>query len=240
MKKEKILEISNLHSGYGELEVLKGIDMHLNKGEIIALIGPNGAGKSTVIKSIFSIANQTEGKIIFNKENISKLKTHQLIRQGITYVNQGRIVFGNLTVKENLAVGAAFIADKEALNARFEDVYKRFPVLKERQKSLAYTLSGGQQQMLALGRALMQKPQILLLDEPSLGLSPKLQKEIFKIIQSLKEDGISILIVEQNAKKAIEIADRTYLLEDGKIALEGDKKILKNPKIKNIYLGGRY
>ncbi|MFH1801945.1 MAG: ABC transporter ATP-binding protein [archaeon] len=240
MAKQKILEIKELHSGYGELEVLKGIDMHLNRGEIVALIGPNGAGKSTVIKSIFSIANQTRGKILFKNKNISKLKTHQLIKQGITYVNQGRITFGNLTVKENLQIGAYGVKDPEELKKRFQEVYTRFPVLKERQSSLAYTLSGGQQQMLALGRALMQKPQILLLDEPSLGLSPKLQKEIFQIIAKLKSDGLSILIVEQNAKKAIEIADRTYLLEDGKIALEGDKKILNNPKIKNIYLGGRY
>jgi branched-chain amino acid transport system ATP-binding protein len=235
-----ILKIESLHSGYGELEVLKGIDFTLNKGEIVALIGPNGAGKSTVIKSIFSIANKTQGTILFNNKEISKLKTYELIREGISYVNQGRITFGNLTVKENLLIGAYGIKDKNEIQKRFEEVYKRFPVLEERQSSLAYTLSGGQQQMLALGRALMQKPQVLLLDEPSLGLSPKLQKEIFKIIQKLKEEGISILIVEQNAKKAIEIADRTYLLEDGKIALEGNKSILNNPKIKNIYLGGRY
>lgn len=238
--KQQILKIESLHSGYGELEVLKGINLILNKGEIVALIGPNGAGKSTVIKSIFSIARQTKGVIIFNNKDISHLKTHELIKEGISYVNQGRITFGNLTVRENLMIGAYGIKSQEEIEKRSKEVYDRFPVLKERQNSFAYTLSGGQQQMLALGRALMQKPRILLLDEPSLGLSPKLQKEIFQIIQGLKKEGISILIVEQNAKKAIEIADRTYLLEDGKIALEGNKKILNNQKIKNIYLGGRY
>jgi branched-chain amino acid transport system ATP-binding protein len=237
--KQPILKIESLHSGYGELKVLKGVDIILNKGEIVALIGPNGAGKSTVIKSIFSMTKKTEGVILFKNKDISTLKTHELIKEGISYVNQGRITFGNLTVKENLLIGAYGIKDKDEIKKRSEEVYKRFPVLEERQNSLAYTLSGGQQQMLALGRALMQKPQVLLLDEPSLGLSPKLQKEIFQIIQKLKNEGISILVVEQNAKKAIEIADRTYLLEDGKIALEGNKSILKNPKIKNIYLGGR-
>lgn len=235
-----VLEIKGLYAGYGELQVLKGVDIVLKEKEIVALIGPNGAGKSTVIKSVFSIANQTGGAILLDGKDISGLKTHELIHEGISYVNQGRIVFGNLSVRENLEIGADHLKEKDLLEKRFDEVYAKFPILKEREKSLAYTLSGGQQQMLAIGRALMQNPKVLLLDEPSLGLSPKLQKEMFKTIQKLRDDGISILIVEQNAKKAIEMADRTYLLEDGKIALEGNKKILNNPKIKSIYLGGRY
>lgn len=155
-------------------------------------------------------------------------------------MTQGRIVFGNLTVRENLDIGADLIKDKDLIQKKLGMVYQKFPILKEKETELAYTLSGGQRQMLALGRALMNDPSLLLLDEPSLGLSPKLQKELFTTIKDLKKDGISLLIVEQNAKKAIEIADRTYLLEDGKIVLKGSKEILKDKKIKDVYLGGRY
>ncbi len=235
-----MLEIKNLFAGYGELEVLKGIDMEIKPNEIIALIGPNGAGKSTIIKSIFSLADIKKGKIIFKEKNITRLKTHELISVGISYVNQGRVVFANLTVKENLEMGADLIDDPEVIKKNLDFVYKKFPILKERRNKRAFTLSGGERQMLAIGRALMHNPSLLLLDEPSLGLSPKLQKVIFKTIQDLKKDGISILVVEQNAKQAIKIADRTYLLEDGQIALKGGKNILKNKKIKNVYLGGRY
>lgn len=234
-----MLEINNLYAGYGKLEVLKEVNITVGAGEIVALIGPNGAGKSTVIKSVFNIADVRKGKIMFKGKNITKLKTHELMEVGISYVTQGRIVFGNLTVKENLEIGADLLHDKEVMVKNLQMVYEKFPVLREKEEVLAFTLSGGQRQMLALGRALMQNPSLLLLDEPSLGLSPKLQKELFQTIQKLREDGISLLIVEQNAKKAIEIADRTYLLEDGKIVLEGGKDILENDKIKNVYLGGR-
>lgn len=235
-----MLEIKDLYSGYNDMEVLKGINMNINPNEIIALIGPNGAGKSTVIKSIFNIAQVTSGKVMFKGRNITNLKTHELMELGISYVSQGRINFSILNVEENLVIGADMIKDKEVIEKNIEMIYNKFPILKEKRQQLAFTLSGGQQQMLALGRALMQNPSILMLDEPSLGLSPILQKQLFEDIKKLKEDGISILIVEQNAKKAIEIADRTYLLEDGKIALEGGKDILKHKKIKNVYLGGRY
>ena len=235
-----MLSIKNLDAGYEGLEVLKQINLKIKPNEIIALIGPNGAGKSTIIKSIFDIADITKGKIIFKGKDITKLKTHELIEVGISFVTQGRINFSNLTVKENLEIGANMIKDKEVIEKNLKAVYEKFPVLKEKRHDLAFTLSGGQQQMLALGRALMQTPALLLLDEPSLGLSPKLQKETFKMIKKLKDDGISLLIVEQNAKKAIEIADRTYLLEDGKIVLKGDSEIIKHEKIKNVYLGGRY
>ena len=236
-----MLKISGLRSGYEELEVLNGINLEVKEKEIVALIGPNGAGKSTVIKSVFNIANVTEGKISFNKKSTRKLKTHELIKEGIAYVNQGRIIFEKLTVLENLEVGGDLIEDKKELEKIINEIYKIFPVLKERKDKLAYGLSGGERQMLAIGRALISKPKLLMLDEPSLGLSPKLRKELFDIIEGLKKNGISILIVEQNAKKAIEIADRTYLLEDGKIVLEGKgKTFLKNEKIKKVYLGGRY
>ena len=234
-----MLSIKNLDAGYEGLEVLKQINLKIKPNEIIALIGPNGAGKSTIIKSIFDMADITKGKIIFKGKDITKLKTHELIEVGISFVTQGKINFSNLTVKENLEIGANMIKDKEVIEKNLKAVYEKFPVLKEKRHDLAFTLSGGQQQMLALGRALMQTPALLLLDEPSLGLSPKLQKETFKMIKKLKDDGISLLIVEQNAKKAIEIADRTYLLEDGKIVLKGDSKIIKHKKIKNVYLGGR-
>lgn len=234
-----ILEIKNLHSGYGELEVLKDVDLSLADNEIVAVIGPNGAGKSTVIKSVFNIANVTKGIIKFNGKSILDLETHELIGKGISYVPQGKSIFGNLTVRENLEMGYLG-KNKKELEKRFGEIYEKFSVLKERANKPAYGLSGGERQMLALGRALMMRPKILMLDEPSLGLSPKLQKDLFKTIQKLRDDGIAILIVEQNAKKAIEIADRTYLLEDGKVALSGGKNILKNKKIKSVYLGGRY
>jgi branched-chain amino acid transport system ATP-binding protein len=235
-----MLTIKNLHAGYGNFEVLKGVDISVKPNEIVALIGPNGAGKSTVIKSIFNIAKVNEGEITFKDRIINQLKTHELMEIGISYVNQGRINFNNLSVKENLEIGADLVHNSEIIEKNLDMVYKKFPVLKDRESDLAYGLSGGQQQMLALGRALMQQPSLLLLDEPSLGLSPILQKELFDTIIKLKDDGISLLVVEQNAKKAIEIADRTYLLEDGKIVLEGGREILEFDEIKNVYLGGRY
>lgn len=237
---KNIIAINGLHAGYNGLKVLKGINMHVREKEIVAVIGPNGAGKTTVIKSIFNIARVTAGKIMFCGKDITHMHTHDLMKQGISYVSQGRINFGNLTVKENLEIGADMFYDKDTVRKNLALVYKKFPVLRERARDAAYALSGGQQQMLALGRALMQKPTLLLLDEPSLGLSPKLQKELFVTIKGLRDDGISVLVVEQNAKKAIEIADRTYVLEDGRIALEGGKDIVKHEKIKSVYLGGVY
>lgn len=235
-----MLQLTTLHAGYGELPVLKGITIHIHPGEIVALIGPNGAGKSTVIKAIFNLCQITQGSIHFQQKNITRLPTHELVRKGIAYVNQGRIIFGNLTVKENLDIGTDILASDTGLDKNLAMVYEKFPILEQRPDQLAYCLSGGQRQQLALGRALLQCPSLLLMDEPSLGLSPLLQKEVFKTIANLKKLGISILLVEQNAKKAIEIADRTYLLEDGKIVLEGGKEMVSHIKIKEVYLGGRY
>ena len=233
-----MLKINNLHAGYDKIEILKGVNIDVKNNEIIALIGPNGAGKSTLLKSIFNLCNIYSGEIIFKDKNITKLQTYELIHEGISYVPQGRQIFRELTVKENLEMGA-FILDKEVMKRNIKDVFTKFPFLKEKRNEYAINLSGGQQQLLAIGRALMQNPQLLLLDEPSLGLSPKSMKEMFNKIKEINKEGVSIIIVEQNAKQSVEIADRTYILEDGKIALNGGKEILKNKKLKDIYFGGR-
>jgi len=234
-----MLKIKNLKSGYDDLEVLHGIDFEVASSEIIAIIGPNGAGKSTLLKSIFNLCQVSAGRIIFEKKDITKLPTHQLIGLGISYVPQGRQVFSSLTVKENLEMGAFIVNNKQTIKKRVDNIFEQFPVLREKQKDSAFTLSGGQQQILAIARALMQEPKLLLLDEPSLGLAPKIMSEIFKTIKEINKSGVSVIIVEQNAKQAVEIAHRTCVLEDGKVAMEGGKEILKDEKIKNIYFGGR-
>ncbi len=233
-----MLHIKNLFSGYSGLEILKDVDLDVGDREIVSIIGPNGAGKSTVIKSVFGIADVTKGELRFNKMNIKNLKTHELISCGISYVPQGKIVFNEMTVEENLELGGESLSDKELVGNRIKEVYSKFPILEKKKDSLAYSLSGGERQVLALGRALISKPSLLMLDEPSLGLSPKIQKQIFGVIKELKNEGISILIVEQNAKKAIEISDKVYLLENGEVSLHGGKEILKDEKIRKVYLGG--
>lgn len=234
-----MLKIKNLKAGYGGTEILKGIDFELAPAEIVAIIGPNGAGKSTLLKSIFNLCDIYSGNIIFKDKDITKLPTYQLIQEGVSYVPQGRQVFPNLTVEENLEMGAYVMGDKELIKTNLKDVYAKFPELKEKSKELASNLSGGQQQMLAIGRALIQDPELLLLDEPSLGLAPKIMKEVFEKIVEINKEGISIIIVEQNARQAVNIADNTYILEDGGVALHGGKEILNSEKIKNIYFGGR-
>ncbi|MBU0456878.1 MAG: ABC transporter ATP-binding protein, partial [Nanoarchaeota archaeon] len=223
-----MLKINNLKSGYNGQEVLHDISMEIEPNKIIAIIGPNGSGKSTILKSIFRLAKIYSGNIVFKNKNITKLLTHELIYEGISYVPQGRQVFSDLTVRENLEMGAYIMKDHQLLETNIKDVFEKFPFLKEKQEDYAFTLSGGQQQMLAIGRALIQNPELLLLDEPSLGLSPKMTKEVFKKIKEIHKEGVSIIIVEQNAKQAMEIADKTYVLESGKIALQGGKEILKN------------
>lgn len=234
-----MLKIQKLKSGYEKMEILHRIDLEVKPAEIVAIIGPNGAGKTTVLKSIFNLCNVYSGKILWKNKNITKLPTYQLIYEGVSYVPQGRQVFRDLTVRENLEMGAFTMTDHQLLKTNIKDVFDKFPFLKEKQNKYAFTLSGGQQQMLAIGRAMMQNPDLLLLDEPSLGLSPKAMKEIFEKIKEINKTGVSIIIVEQNAKQAVELADKTYILEDGKVALEGRKKILKDKRIKNIYFGGR-
>jgi branched-chain amino acid transport system ATP-binding protein len=234
-----MLITKNLTAGYKGIEVIKDINFKIEPGEIVAIIGPNGAGKSTFLKSIFNLAEVYSGRIYFKDKDITDLETHDLIYYGISYVPQGRLVFSNMTVLENLEMGAFIFDDKDLIKNNLEHVYREFPVLKRKKDELAGNLSGGEQQMLAIARALMQSPELLLLDEPSLGLAPKVVSEIFEKVLKLKSEGISIIIVEQNAKKAVEIADRTYIFEDGKIALEGGKEILKDLRIKEIYFGGR-
>jgi branched-chain amino acid transport system ATP-binding protein len=234
-----MLITKNLTAGYKGIEVIKDINFEIKPGEIVSIIGPNGAGKSTFLKSIFNLAEVYSGRIYFKHKDITNFKTYELIYYGISYVPQGRLVFSNMTVLENLEMGAFIFDDKDLIKNNLEHVCREFPVLKRKKDELAGNLSGGEQQMLAIARALMQSPELLLLDEPSLGLAPKVVSEIFKKILKLKSEGISIVIVEQNAKKAVEIADRTYIFEDGKIVLEGGKEILKDPRIKEIYFGGR-
>jgi len=234
-----MLITKDLTAGYKGIEVIKDINFEIRPGEIVAIIGPNGAGKSTFLKSIFNLAEVYSGRIYFKDKDITNLETHDLIYYGISYVPQGRLVFSSMTVLENLEMGAFIFNDKNLIKNNLEHVYREFPALKRKKDELASNLSGGEQQMLAIARALMQSPELLLLDEPSLGLAPKVVSEIFEKVLKLKSEGISIIIVEQNAKKAVEIADRTYIFEDGKIALEGGKEILKDPRIKEIYFGGR-
>lgn len=235
---KNILTIKGLKSGYGGMEIIHDLDLEVKAAEIVAIIGPNGAGKSTVLKSIFNQCKIFGGMIDFKGKNITKLSTHHLIYEGISYVPQGRQVFSDLTVRENLEMGAFIMKDRELIERNIADVYEKFPFLKDRKRQLAGNLSGGEQQMLAIGRALIQDPELILLDEPSLGLSPKAMHEVFYSIKSINNEGISVMIVEQNAKQAVSIADRTYILENGKVALEGGKDILENENIKHIYFGG--
>lgn len=232
-----MLSIQKLKAGYEGMEILKDVDFHIKKGEIVSIIGPNGAGKSTLLKSIFNLTSIYSGEIFFQEENITNSSTYQLISKGISFIPQGRQVFSDLTVEENLEMGAFIIKDKKIIKEKIHKIFEQFPFLKEKQNDYAFSLSGGQQQILAIGRALIQEPKILLLDEPSLGLSPKIMKEIFEHIQKINESGVSVIIVEQNAKQAVKISDRTYVLESGKIALEGWKEILEDERIKKIYFG---
>ncbi len=233
-----MLSIKNLHSGYNSTEILHGIDLEVFPGEIAAIIGPNGSGKSTLLKSIFNLCNVFSGKIFFKEKDITKLPTHELIFEGISFVPQGRQIFSDLTVKENLEMSAFIMQDKELVKRNLEAVFKKFPFLKEKQNHYGFSLSGGQQQMLAIARALMQNSELILLDEPSLGLSPKMMKEVFEKIVEINKEGIGIIIVEQNARQAMKIANKTFVLEEGRIALKGGKEIANNKKIKDIYFGG--
>ena len=235
-----MLSIKNLESGYGEMQVLFGVNLNVKPEEIAVLIGPNGAGKSTVLKSIFNLIDVYSGKIIFKNKDVTKIPTHELIKLGISYVPQGRQVFSTLTVRENLEMGAFLTREKNLIEKRLNEVIDtHFPDLRKKLNDYAFSLSGGQQQMLAIGRALMQEPQLLLLDEPSLGLAPKIMKELFRKIKEINEEGVTVMIVEQNAKQATAIADKIFVLEEGKVALSGDKSLLKTKKIQHIYLGGR-
>ncbi len=233
-----LLEIHDLEVYYGVIQAIKGVDFHVNEGEVIALIGANGAGKTTILHTVTGLLSAANGSIMFDGVNISKVPAHKIVAMGMAHVPEGRRVFANLTVLQNLKMGAYTRKDKAEVEASLENVYNHFPRLKERQNQMGGTLSGGEQQMLAMGRALMSKPKILLMDEPSMGLSPIYVNEIFDIIQEVSNAGTTVLLVEQNAKKALSIADRAYVLETGKIVLEGKASdLLNNEDIKKAYLG---
>lgn len=233
-----MLEIKNLEVYYGVIRAIKGISFEVNEGEVIALIGANGAGKTTTLQTITGMLKPKSGEIIFEGTDITKIPGHKIVSMGMAHVPEGRRVFAQLSVYENLKLGAYTRKDKNEIEESLEKIYQSFPRLKERRNQLAGTLSGGEQQMLAMGRALMSKPKIVLMDEPSMGLSPILVEEIFKIIRDISAGGTTVLLVEQNAKKALEIADRGYVLETGNIVLSGDAKdMMNNDSIRKAYLG---
>lgn len=233
-----MLEIKDIEVYYGMIQAIKGISFEVNEGEVIALIGANGAGKTTILHTITGLLSPKKGSVIFEGKDITKIPAHKIVSLGIAHVPEGRRVFAELTVYENLKMGAYTRKDKEEIAKTLEMVYQRFPRLKERKNQLAGTLSGGEQQMLAMGRALMSHPKIIVMDEPSMGLSPILVNEIFDIIQEVSAGGTTVLLVEQNAKKALSIADRAYVLETGNIVLEGEaEKLMNDDSIKKAYLG---
>ena len=234
-----LLEIKNLKVSYGFIAALKGININVEKGQIVALLGSNGAGKTTTLRAISGAIKPGSGSIILDKKDVSGQPTYKVAKAGITQSPEGRLLFQELTVEENLRVGGYQIKDKNELERNFQRVYKLFPVLKERRNQIANTLSGGEQQMVAIGRALMSNPKVLLLDEPSLGLAPLVIEEIFKAFVKIREEGTTILIVEQNALQTLKIADYAYVLELGKISLEGPaKELMTNKKLIDAYLGG--
>ena len=233
-----MLEVNNLHVKYGVIEAIKGIDFTVNKGEVIALIGANGAGKTTILHTVSGLITPSEGTITFEGKDITKTPGHKIVSMGMAHVPEGRRVFQSLSVLDNLKMGEFTRKDKGEIAETLDMVYTRFPRLAERKNQPAGTLSGGEQQMLAMGRALMSHPSIILMDEPSMGLSPIFVNEIFDIIKEESKRGTTVLLVEQNAKKALSIADRAYVLETGKIALSGDAKtLLNNDEVKKAYLG---
>ena len=233
-----MLEVKDLEVYYGMIQAIKGISFEVNKGEVIALIGANGAGKTTTLHTITGLLSPKKGSVMFERKDITKIPAHKIVSMGMAHVPEGRRVFADLSVYENLKLGAYTRKDKENLNKDLESIYERFPRLAERKNQSAGTLSGGEQQMLAMGRALMSKPSIILMDEPSMGLSPILVNEIFDIIESISKSGTTVLLVEQNAKKALSIAARAYVLETGKIVTSGKaSELLEDDSIKKAYLG---
>ncbi len=233
-----LLEIKDLEVNYGVIKAIKGVSFDVNEGEIIALIGANGAGKTTILHTITGLIQAKKGSIMFDGKELTKTPPHKIVSMGMAHVPEGRRIFQQLSVLENLKLGAYTRKDKSEIASTLKMVYERFPRLEERKNQVAGTLSGGEQQMLAMGRALMSKPRIILMDEPSMGLSPLLVSEIFDIIKVINESGTTVLLVEQNAKKALSIADRAYVLETGKITLSGDAKDLINDEsVKKAYLG---
>ena len=232
-----ILEVKDLEVCYGVIQAIKGISFEVNQGEIIALIGANGAGKTTTLQTITGLIPSKAGTITYEGNNITKIPGYKLVGMGIAHVPEGRRVFAELSVLQNLKLGAYTRNDKNEMEATLKEIYARFPRLEERKNQMAGTLSGGEQQMLAMGRALMSHPKLIVMDEPSMGLSPLYVNEIFDIIRKINADGVTVLLVEQNAKKALSIANRAYVLETGKIVLSGDaKELMNDDSVKKAYL----
>ncbi len=234
-----MLQVKDLSVHYGVIQALRQVSLEVNEGEIVALIGANGAGKTTLLHAISGLVKKSEGEIIFLENSLNKATARSIVSSGITQVPEGRRIFPDMSVAENLLMGAYLRKDKKGIEEDMQKVYERFPRLNERKKQLAGTLSGGEQQMLAMGRALMAKPKLLLLDEPSMGLSPLLVKEIFSIITEINKQGTTVLLVEQNARMALQIANRAYVMETGKIVLSGTgEELAASDEIKKAYLGG--
>ena len=234
-----MLKVEKLNVHYGVIHALKDVSMEVKEGEIVSLIGANGAGKTTLLQTISGLLKKTSGEVLFLGKSMNKVSAKNIVKEGITQVPEGRHIFPGMSVYENLLMGAYLRKDKDGIKADLQDIYQRFPILEKRSSQDASTLSGGEQQMLAMGRALMPRPKILLLDEPSMGLAPILVKEIFNIIKDINEKGTTVLLVEQNAKMALSIADRAYVMETGNIVMSGTgAELVNSPEIQKAYLGG--
>lgn len=234
-----MLELKNISVYFGAVHALRGLSIRVDKGEIVTLIGANGAGKTTTLRTISGVVKPQDGSIIFDGNRIEKYTAPDIVKLGISHVPEGRRIFSNMSVMENLEMGAFTRKDKQGIKQDYEKVFSMFPRLKERKNQMAGTLSGGEQQMLAIGRALMMRPKLILLDEPSMGLAPIIVQEIFDIIKDINKSGTTVLLVEQNANMALSIADRAYVIQNGAIALEGlSSDLLKNEEVKKAYLGG--
>ena len=234
-----MLKVEKLNVHYGVIHALKDVSMEVKEGEIVSLIGANGAGKTTLLQTISGLLKKTSGEVVFLGKSMNKVSAKNIVKEGITQVPEGRHIFSGMSVYENLLMGAYLRKDKDGIKADLQDIYQRFPILEKRSSQDASTLSGGEQQMLAMGRALMARPKILLLDEPSMGLAPILVKEIFNIIKDINEKGTTVLLVEQNAKMALSIADRAYVMETGNIVMPGTgAELVNSPEIQKAYLGG--
>jgi branched-chain amino acid transport system ATP-binding protein len=234
----KMLEVENLSAAYGMVQILRGVNFKVEEKEIVSIIGPNGAGKTTLVKTIMGFLKPQTGSVKFKSEEIGKLPTYGIVKKGLTMIPEGREIFPRMTIEENLMLGAYTIKDKAKIKESKEKVYELFPVLKKKEKALAQTLSGGEQQMLVICRSLMSNPQMLILDEPSLGLAPIIVEKVLDTVRTINEEGVTVLLVEQNIHDSLGVADRGYVLEEGKIILEGtSRELLSNSHIKEVYLG---
>ena len=233
-----MLEVENLSAAYGMVQILRGVNFKVEEKEIVSIIGPNGAGKTTLVKTIMGFLKPQTGSVKFRDEEIGKLPTFEIVKKGLTMIPEGREIFPRMTVEENLMLGAYSIKDKAKIKESKEKVYEIFPVLKKKEKALSQTLSGGEQQMLVICRSLMSNPQMLILDEPSLGLAPIIVEKVLDTVRTINEEGVTVLLVEQNIHDSLGVADRGYVLEEGKIILEGkSRELLSNSHIKEVYLG---